>query len=63
MQPELHEARTDVADLRRLGYQPVLRRTMGGFSSFALAFSLVSVTTRIFANFGFGLRKAGCAAT
>ena len=69
MQPESREPRaapavppgpdSDAADLRRLGYQQVLRRTMGGFSSFALAFSLVSVTTGIFANFGPGLRSVG----
>jgi len=49
----------DTAELRRMGYRQVLRRTMGGFSSFALAFSLVSVTTGIFANFGTGIRQAG----
>lgn len=69
MKPESQEPRADAAvppgvdadaaDLRRLGYQQVLRRTMGGFSSFALAFSLVSVTTGIFANFGPGLRNVG----
>ena len=32
---------------------------MGGFSSFAVSFSLISITTGIFTNFGFGLRQAG----
>jgi amino acid transporter len=32
---------------------------MGGFSTFAISFSLISITTGIFANFGFGLDQAG----
>ena len=32
---------------------------MGGFSSFAISFSLISVLTGIFANFNFGFREAG----
>jgi amino acid transporter len=32
---------------------------MGGFSAFAVSFSLISVLTGIFANFNFGYREAG----
>jgi amino acid transporter len=32
---------------------------MGRFSTFAISFSLISITTGIFANYGFGLQQAG----
>jgi amino acid transporter len=37
--------------LSSFGYKPELRRTMGSFSSFALAFSMISVTTTVFTLF------------
>jgi amino acid transporter len=49
----------DNADLAQFGYRQQLARTMGGFSSFAVSFSLISITTGIFTNFGFGLRQVG----
>ena len=49
----------DANELRRFGYAPQLRRSMGGFSSFAVAFSLISVFTGVSANFGHGLRQVG----
>ena len=51
--------RRDNADLAHFGYRQQLARTMGGFSSFAVSFSLISITTGIFTNFGHGLRHAG----
>jgi amino acid transporter len=45
--------------VRRYGYRPRLRRSMGAFSSFAISFSLISITTGIFANYGYGLTTAG----
>jgi amino acid transporter len=51
--------RRDNAELAQFGYRQQLARTMGGFSSFAVSFSLISITTGIFTNFGFGLRQAG----
>ena len=51
--------RRDNAALAQFGYRQQLARTMGGFSSFAVSFSLISITTGIFTNFGFGLRQAG----
>lgn len=53
---------TDEAEserLRAFGYEPKLARNMGGFSAFAVSFSLISVLTGIFANFNFGYREAG----
>ena len=49
----------DEAELARYGYAQQLRRSMGAFSSFAIAFSLISITTGIFANFTFGFRQVG----
>lgn len=49
----------DADDLRQFGYEPMLVRQIGGFSSFAIAFSLISVFTGVFANFGHGLRQVG----
>jgi len=51
--------RTEADRLRSLGYEPGLARNMGGFSSFAVSFSLISVLTGIFANFNFGYREVG----
>ena len=39
-------------DLKTFGYSQQLRRSMGGYSSFALAFSMISITTCIFTLFG-----------
>jgi len=50
---------TDAQELRKFGYAQQLRRSMGAFSSFAVAFSLISVFTGVFANFGHGLRQVG----
>jgi amino acid transporter len=50
---------TDAQELRKFGYAQQLRRSMGAFSSFAVAFSLISVLTGVFANFGHGLRQVG----
>ncbi len=49
----------DTADLRQFGYAQQLRRSLGSFSSFAVAFSLISVFTGVSANFGHGLRQVG----
>jgi len=50
---------TDEHELSKFGYQQQLRRTMRGFSSFAISFSLISVITGIFANFHFGIQQVG----
>ena len=38
----------DVGDLNEFGYAQSLRRTMGPFASFAVAFSMISITTAVF---------------
>src|SRR5579864_2660977 len=45
--------------LERVGYKPELRRSLRFFSMFAIAFSIVSITTGIFLNYGFGLAYWG----
>ena len=41
------------------GHRPQLHRSLSFFASFAIAFSVISITTGIFANYGFVLSKAG----
>jgi amino acid transporter len=48
--------------LSRLGYAQELLRSMGGFSSFALSFSIISVLTGIFSTYTQGLKSGGPAA-
>jgi len=40
------------ADLAQFGYKQQLHRSIGGFTSFALAFSMISITTTVFTAFG-----------
>ena len=56
---EIESADRDAAELAQYGYVQQLRRSMGAFSSFAISFSLISITTGIFANFTFGFRQVG----
>jgi len=51
--------RQDAADLARLGYPQQLFREMGGFSNFAVSFSIISVLTGAILLFGYGLKLAG----
>ena len=44
------------------GYRPELRRSLRSFSIFAIAFSVISITTGIFLNYGFALNWFGPAA-
>src|SRR5437899_742084 len=53
------EAARDEADLARFGYKQELRRTLGVFSSFAVAFSYISPSTGIFTLFALGLTTIG----
>jgi len=47
------------AILARAGYRPELRRSLKFFSMFAIAFSIISITTGIFLNYAFGLSYWG----
>src|SRR5438874_5178876 len=49
----------DVRDLAQLGYTQQLFREMGGFSNFAISFSIISVLTGAVLLFGYGLKFAG----
>ena len=49
----------DVRDLARLGYAQQLLREMGGFSNFAVSFSIISILTGAVLLFGYGLKFAG----
>jgi urea carboxylase system permease len=53
------EAGRDEADLARFGYKQELRRSLGVFSSFAVAFSYISPSTGIFTLFALGLGTIG----
>ena len=49
----------DSADLARFGYKQELKRSLGLFSSFAVAFSYISPSTGIFTLFALGLTTIG----
>src|SRR5256885_11465651 len=49
------EQERDSADLARFGYSQELKRSLGLFSSFAVAFSYISPSTGIFTLFALGL--------
>ena len=53
------EAASDEAELARFGYNQELKRSLGLFSSFAVAFSYISPSTGIFALFALGLTTIG----
>ena len=52
----------DVADLHKLGYAQELFRSMGGFSNFAISFSIISILTGAVILYDYGLAWAGTAA-
>src|SRR5687767_10863094 len=49
----------DVDDLKQLGYAQQLFREMGGFSNFAISFSIISILTGAVLLYGYGLKFAG----
>src|SRR5947208_15513364 len=53
----------DVQDLRRFGYAQELFRSMGGFSNFAISFSIISILTGAVILYDYGLAWAGTAAS
>ena len=52
----------DIKDLHQLGYAQELFRTMGGFSNFAISFSIISILTGAVILYDYGLAWAGKAA-
>jgi len=55
------QAARDTADLEKFGYKQELKRGLGTFSSFAVAFSYISPSTGIFTLFGVGMAALGAA--
>ncbi len=49
----------DARDLERLGYAQELLRSIGGFSNFAISFSIISILTGAVTLFGYGLSMGG----
>src|SRR4030067_2438837 len=49
----------DIRDLPKLGYAQQLFREMGGFSNFAISFSIISILTGAILLYGYGLKFAG----
>src|SRR3954468_8050579 len=49
----------DIRDLHTLGYAQQLFREMGGFSNFAISFSIISILTGAVLLYGYGLKFAG----
>src|SRR2546430_4879281 len=54
-----HAEQVDVRDLAKFGYKQELRRALGVYSSFAVAFSYISPSTGIFTLFILGIALAG----
>jgi amino acid transporter len=59
VQDPVHTDEHDAADLERFGYQQELKRTLGVFSSFAVAFSYISPSTGIFTLFFLAVASVG----
>ena len=57
------QIRQDVRDLHHLGYAQELFRTMGGFSNFAISFSIISILNGAVILFDYGLAWGGPAAS
>src|SRR5215467_11818026 len=57
--PDVSSHDQDAADLARFGYKQELKRSLGTFSSFAVAFSYISPSTGIFTLFALGLTTLG----
>jgi amino acid transporter len=52
----------DIKELHQLGYAQELFRSMGGFSNFAISFSIISILTGAVILYDYGLAWAGTAA-
>ncbi|MEV6640095.1 amino acid permease [Amycolatopsis sp. NPDC051371] len=52
----------DSARLHQLGYAQELKRTMSGFSNFAVSFTIISILSGCLTLYGFGMKTGGPAA-
>ena len=59
MENFMRQTDQDKADLQRFGYAQELFRSMGGFSNFAVSFSIISILTGAVTLFGYGLEMGG----
>ena len=57
--PEEATPEGDADDLKKMGYVQELLRNMGGFSSFAMSFSTISILTGATQLFGYGFEHGG----
>ncbi len=55
----LSQSEQDACDLAKMGYMQELLRDMGGFSNFALSFSVISILTGTTQLYGYGLKHGG----
>jgi len=56
---ETHRQVSEESELARFGYAQQLLRDMGGFSNFAISFSIISILTGGITLFGYGLTNGG----
>ena len=59
--PKSEQLRQDIRELGALGYAQELFRTMGGFSNFAISFSIISILTGAVTLYSYGLAMGGAA--
>lgn len=59
MNAHLHSHEKDKHDLNKFGYAQELLRSMGGFSNFAISFSIISILTGAVSLYGHGLTYGG----
>ena len=59
MKWDQEQLKKDAQELEKLGYSQELLRGLGGFSNFAVAFSVVSILTGISQLYGYGLQHGG----
>lgn len=57
--PKMGEQKSDREVLHRFGYAQQLLRDMGGFSNFAISFSIISILTGAVTLYGVGLNAGG----
>ena len=59
MRSSTSTSRTDVEKLHELGYAQELKRGMGGFSNFAVSFTIISILSGCLTLFGYGMFIGG----
>ncbi|EXX87783.1 amino acid transporter [Paenibacillus darwinianus] len=59
MSTHSHDFEKDKEDLNKFGYAQELLRSMGGFSNFAISFSIISILTGAVSLYGHGLTYGG----